>query len=357
MSISIHIKKNFGGFCLQLDLEHPGGITGLLGPSGCGKSTALKCIAGIIKPDEGRIELDGRVLFDSKERVNLPPQERHVGYLFQNYALFPNMTVEGNIRCALRHKKNRREAEEKLCTMLSLMELSDCRRLYPRQISGGQQQRTALARILVSEPEMHLLDEPFSALDSYLREQMQSQIHRLLREYGKSVLLVSHSRDEIYYLCDHVAVMNRGRILRYGTVKEVFADPGSPAAALLTGCKNIAPARRLSEHEVEVPDWGVRLKTHDVVKEEHLEVGIRAHYFHPNARENLFPVYITGQREDPFESRILFRYQTQKEGTPDLWWRLPKDRTPQIMPEKLGISSHNVLLLYGEQKEPDSADG
>ena len=346
MSFSMHIRKSYPGFTLCFDLEHPGGITGILGASACGKSTALKCLAGIEKPDEGRIEVNGRVLFDSGQRINRKIQERHVGYLFQNYALFPNMTVEQNVLCVLRHVKDKKERQRRVREILELMQLEDSAKHYPKELSGGQQQRAALARILCSEPEVLLLDEPFSALDAYLREQMQTQVSSILREYGKDVVLVSHNRDEIYYLCDRAAVMHGGRIIRTGEVKEVFADPGSRRAAILTGCKNIAAARRIGEREVEVPDWGIRLKTGKPVKEGLEAVGIRAHYFNPRSSENLFPVQLTGRREDPFENRILFRYRDQKSGTPDLWWRLPKDRTPAVMPEKLGIAPQNVLLLY-----------
>lgn len=351
MSLSVHIKKKLGDFLLQIDLEHPEGVTGLLGASGCGKSITLKCIAGIVKPDEGQILLNGKVLFDSEKRINLRPQERGVGYLFQNYALFPNMTVEQNIRCGLCKEKNKNIKKEKAEEALALMELKDQRKLYPHQLSGGQQQRTALARMLVSEPELLLLDEPFSALDSYLREQLQTQVRGILEWFGKDVLMVSHSRDEVYYLCNEVAVMSRGKILNKGKTKEIFANPGSRTAAVLTGCKNVADARKTGEYEVFVPDWGIHLTARMPVEDDLCAVGLRAHYFNPKAKENLFPVVYSDEREDPFETRLLFRYAAQKKGTPDIWWRMPKDRRPAQMPQYLGIASSNVLLLYPEERK------
>ena len=356
MGLSIHIEKRYEGFSLKADLEHPGGITGFLGASGCGKSTALKCIAGIEKPDRGRIALNGRVLFDSERGISLKPQERRVGYLFQNYALFPNMTVLENIACGLNRIRDRKERRRLAGEAIEQMELGGQAELLPHQLSGGQQQRTALARMLVSEPEVLLLDEPFSALDAFLREQMQTQVSRILREYGKDVILVSHNRDELYYMCDRLAVMHEGRILTYGLVKEVFADPGTVTAATLTGCKNIAAARKTGEQEVFVPDWGVALKTGKPIGEGLMAVGIRAHYFHPSARDNLFPVEMTGRREEPFENRIMFRFLSQKPGTRDLWWRVPKDRTPGKMPEKLGIAPQNILLLYGNEEKTEDKD-
>ena len=263
------------------------------------------------------------------------------------------MTVEKNILCGLSREKDKGLRRKKMEEMLEKMDLTAQRKLYPGQLSGGQQQRTALARILVSEPEVLLLDEPFSALDSYLRELLQIQVKDILAGYGKDVLLVSHSRDEIYYLCGRTAVMENGKILKTDDTKKLFADPGSWAGAELTGCKNIAEARKTGEYEVEVPDWGIRLRTGKPVKDHVCAVGLRAHYFNPKARENIFPVSYASEKEEPFEMRILFRYAGQKEGTPDLWWRLPKDRNPRTMPEKLGIAPQNVLLLYPEPQEDD----
>lgn len=348
MSLSVHIRKRVGDFQLSADLEHPGGITGILGASGCGKSLTLKAVAGIVKPDAGRIVLDGKVLYDSEKRICLKPQQREVGYLFQNYALFPNMTVEKNILCGLRREKDRRRRLEKMEEMLEWMNLSGQRKLYPHQLSGGQQQRTALARMLVSGPKLLLLDEPFSALDAYLREQLQIQVKEILGRFGRDVLLVSHSRDEIYYLCGRTAIMHQGRILKTDGTGEIFADPGTWAGAALTGCKNIAAARKTGEYEVEVPEWGVRLRAARPVGEKVCAVGLRAHYFRPGTGENSFPVICSSRREEPFEMRILFRFGGQQEGSPDLWWRLPKSEAPGVMPERLGIAPENVLLLYPE---------
>ena len=351
MSLSVHIKKKAGDFQLAVDFEHADGITGILGASGCGKSMTLKCIAGIVKPDEGCIVLNGRVLFDSDKKINLKPQERNVGYLFQNYALFPNMNVEQNILCGMSKEKNKQVRNARMEEMLEIMEISSIRKLFPHQLSGGQQQRCALARILVSEPEVLLLDEPFSALDSYLREQLQTQVRVILERFGKDVFMVSHSRDEVYYLCNQVAIMDRGRILNQGKTKAVFADPQSKTAAILTGCKNIADAYKTGEYEVYVPDWDISLQTKIPVKDELCAVGLRAHYFNPKAKENSFPISVVNEREDPFELRLLFRYENQKQGTQDLWWRIPKDRRPEKMPEYLGIAPTNVLLFYPEEEK------
>ena len=193
MSLLVDVSKDYGKFQLNVHFEHNQGILGMLGASGSGKSLTLKLISGILTPDRGKIILDNRVLYDSERKINLPPKKRKVGYLFQNYALFPNMTVEKNILCGLHWEKDKRRKREKMQSVIELLRIKELLKKYPAQLSGGQQQRTALARILVSEPELLLLDEPFSALDSYLRDQLQIQFLEILIVFDKEVILVSHS--------------------------------------------------------------------------------------------------------------------------------------------------------------------
>ena len=346
MSLTVSVKKDLGGFVLDAALEAENGVTCLLGASGCGKSMTLKCIAGIEKPDEGHIELDGRVLFDSEKGINLPPQKRNVGYLFQNYALFPNMNVRQNILCGLHREPDRFVRERKLREMLALMQLEGLEKHRPAQLSGGPQQRVALARILVSEPRLLLLDEPFSALDGHLRDSLKIELRDLLRSFGREVLMVTHDRNEAYNMSETIAVMDRGRVLTRKPTKQLFADPGSVSAAVLTGCKNIAAARKCGEHEVEVPAWGVRLRTARPVGEGLEAVGIRAHYFHPSAAQNRFPVVFAEEMEEPFETIIQFRYAGQSPDSPPIWWRIPKEKRPAQFPAEMGIAPVNILLLY-----------
>lgn len=343
MALSVDIRKALGNFHLAVQFDAGDETLALLGASGCGKSVTLKCIAGILTPDEGHIELDGVTLYDSASRINLPPQRRQVGYLFQQYALFPNMTVRQNIAAAVRDKARRQtEVAEKL-RQFRLEAVADQK---PGQLSGGQQQRCALARILASEPTAILLDEPFSALDSHLRDQLQLQTKALLAQFGKPVLLVTHSRDEAYRLCGQIAVVDQGRFLALKETKALFADPGSVQAARLTGCKNIAEARKTGDYELEVPAWGVRLRTAQPVADGVRAVGIRAHYFNSRATQNRYPVRFTGEMEEPFEVILQFRYAGQDPAAPDLWWRIPKDRRPQALPEAFGVAPANVLPLY-----------
>ena len=267
MSLFVDIQKQLGSFTLHVNFTAENGVTCLLGASGCGKSMTLKCIAGIERPDQGRIELDGRILFDSEKHIDLKPQQRRVGYLFQNYALFPNMTVRQNILCGLCREKDRSMKENRADEMIALMRLEGLENHRPHQLSGGQQQRVALARILVSDPKLLLLDEPFSALDGHLRDALKIELRDLLARFGREVLMVTHDRTEAYNMSSSIAVMDEGRILTIKPTKALFADPGSVRAAILTGCKNVVPARCIDAHTVEIPDWGVRMETRQEVKE------------------------------------------------------------------------------------------
>jgi molybdate transport system ATP-binding protein len=345
MSLYVNIYKKLGKFTLDISFEASGGVTGLLGASGGGKTMTLKCIAGIEKPDRGKIVLDGATLFDSERHINLTPQERRVGYLFQNYALFPNMNVRQNILCGVR-REAKAEKDGKLSEILGMMQLNGLEKHKPHQLSGGQQQRVALARIMIGNPRLLMLDEPFSSLDSHLRGQLQLQMQELLKQFGKDALVVTHSRGEAYRLCGHIALVDSGKILAHKETKALFSDPESRQAALLTGCKNVVDAKKTGEYEVEVPAWGVRLATAQPIRDGLCAIGIRAHYFNPKSTQNSFPVSFTGIMEEPFEYILQFRYGTQDKASADIWWRTPKYRKSDRDPTHLGIAPVNVLPLY-----------
>ena len=346
MKLIVDIEKTLGRFHLQTAFEAETGITCFLGGSGCGKSMTLKCIAGIEKPDRGYIELDGRVLFDSERKINVKPQQRRVGYLFQNYALFPNMTVRGNILCGLHSEKDKGARLRAADEMIRMMRLEGLEEHKPAQLSGGQQQRTALARILVSKPDILLLDEPFSALDAHLRDALQIETRDLLKDFGGPVLMVTHSRDEAYNMGDEIGVLDGGRLLVKKPTKALFAQPEKVAAAILTGCKNVAPAKKVGPHEAYVPDWGVTLTVAEELRDDLAAVGLRAHYFNAATEHNRFPVVYAEELEEPFELTLQFRYAGQKPESPAVWWRMAKDKRPKPFPEALGIAPVNVLALY-----------
>ncbi|MDD2213774.1 MAG: ATP-binding cassette domain-containing protein [Oscillospiraceae bacterium] len=346
MSLTVEIRKKLAAFDLALSFSSAQGTLGLLGASGCGKSYTLKCIAGIETPDEGRIILDGRTLLDTAKHINLPPQQRHVGYLFQNYALFPNMTVRQNILCGLRREPDRARRQAKLQEVLQLLQLQAVADSRPARLSGGEAQRAALARILVSQPQLLLLDEPFAALDTHLRDRLQVELEALLEQLQQPAILVTHSRDEAYHLCRQIAVIDQGQLLTLKNTDALFADPGSPRAAVLTGCKNITPARAAGPRLIELPDWGIKLTTQQPVAPGLTAAGIRAHAFDPAARTNYHPVAFERPVEEPFEWTLPFRWQGQAPASQPVWWRVPKRDLTQPLPPGLGVDPEQILLLY-----------
>lgn len=345
MSLIVDIKKRLGSFSLSAQLEAGEGVTGILGSSGCGKSMTLKCIAGIERPDSGHIELDGVVLYDSRKRIDLHPQQRRVGYLFQNYALFPNMTLRQNILCGLRNQPDKAQRVKEADEMIALMGLNGLEKHRPYQLSGGQQQRAALGRILVNKPRLLMLDEPFSALDTYLRERLQAEMRELLKSYGGPVLLVTHSRDEAYRLCRSIAVMDKGSTTPPRPTKELFEDPHTVAAASLTGCKNISKAEKRGEHQLYAVDWGVTLSTAAELHDGLCAVGVRAHDIHEEERHNRYAIVCGQPIEDPFELTQPFTFACQGDKRMLLWVKLQR-REPYSAPKEVGIAPDKVLPLY-----------
>lgn len=346
MSLQVDIRKQLGEFHLDVRFQAEQEIMALLGASGCGKSVTLQCIAGILRPDEGRIELDGRVLFDSQRHIDLPPQKREVGYLFQQYALFPNMTVRQNIAAAVRDKAARGDTTEELLRRFRLSDAADKR---PRQISGGQQQRTALARILASRPKAILLDEPFSALDGYLKYQLELELNDTLSAFPGSVLWVSHDRGEVWRNCPRVCVIHQGRSEPVAVMKELFRHPGTEAAARLSGCKNYVSAIP-DGNGVSIPAWGLRLNCGAPVPPDISLMGLRSHQIHPVPPddERGFPCAVVRIIDDVFETIVLLRPRDAAEDAPLLRMELPKSAWAELdSPAALTVSvaPEDILLL------------
>lgn len=307
MKLEVRIKKFLRDFELEVNFSTQNEIFALLGASGCGKSMTLKCIAGIETPDDGEIILNGRVLFDSVKKINLPPQARRVGYLFQNYALFPNMTVAENILLAAVGTKT--EKLQKLQENLSRFELAGLENSYPYELSGGQQQRVAFARILTSHAEILLLDEPFSALDSYLKWRLELQLEEIFKSYGGAAILVSHNRGEVYRLSNRIAVMTQGKISETNNKHELFKNPRTIAAAILTGCKNISAAKKVSANEIFAEDWQVTLNVNKKIPDDLKFVGIHSHFLENvfTTGENVFEFEVAKEIEDTFSYIVMLR--------------------------------------------------
>lgn len=335
MSLKVHIKKDFGSFKLESNFEIEKTTLALLGPSGCGKSMTLKCIAGIVKPDEGYIELDGKILFDSKNKINLTPQQRNVGYLFQDYALFPNMNVAQNILCGLK-KYDKDNKERRLKELISIFHLEGLENHRIDQLSGGQKQRTALARILASNPDVLLLDEPFSALDEHLRMGLQLEMKSIISEFKGEVILVTHNRDEAYLLSDETTIMSGGNTIETLPTKELFLNPKTRQAALITGCKNISSI----DKNGNVKDWGITLNIGDL--SDISAVGIRAHSFSQEKKELSFDIEIIDIIEETFEHLIRFKF---KGGNSIIYWRVSKDKPIDLKQKKIYLDKKDILPL------------
>lgn len=324
MALTVQIEKRYGDFCLNVDFQTESRLA-LLGASGCGKSVTLNCIAGIHRPDRGRIVLDGQVLFDSEAGVNLPPQRRRVGVLFQNYALFPHMTVAENVSvCLGRMEKQRRK--QRTSELMALLRLEGQADLYPRQLSGGQQQRAALARILAAEPRALLLDEPFSALDNFLKWQLEQELREVLERFPGPAVWVSHDRGEVYRNCSRVCVLEDGKSAPAASMAELMANPGTVAAARLSGCKNFAPVRPgPAPGLVEVPAWGLVLRA--PWREGAAALGLRADRVRPEeaGAVNAFPCQVVRVTEDVSSVFAALRPEAASPGAPPLWMELAKD--------------------------------
>lgn len=345
MSLFVDIQKDLGDFHLEVQFEAGAETLALLGASGCGKSVTLRCVAGILTPDQGRITLDGVTLFDSAGHVNLPPQKRRVGYLFQQYALFPNMTVRQNIAAAVRDRQLRKAATEEKLRQFQLEPVADLR---PGQISGGQQQRCALARILASDPKAILLDEPFSALDSYLKYQLELELADTLERFSGPVLWVSHDRGEVFRNCRRVCMVDQGRSQPTQTMKDLMTRPGTEAAARLSGCENYADALPRGT-EVYLPGWGVTLACGAAVPKGTRRIGIRARSLHPAeaGAENAFPCRVLRTVEDVFSLVVLLRPEGAAENAPPL--RMEAEKGAWQMPEggtvTVAVRPRDILLL------------
>ena len=345
LTIHVEIKKDFGDFCLDLRLQTGNEVMGLLGASGCGKSMTLKCIAGVEKPDAGHIILDDKVLFDSKKHINLAPQERRVGFLFQNYALFPQMTIINNIRMGARREKNAALKEKKVTEIMERFEITELADRYPSQISGGQQQRTALARILVSDPEILLLDEPFSALDTHLRFRLERELREVARGFGKTVILVSHDRDEAFRMSDKIAILNQGRVEVCGDKSSVFHNPTTRQAAILTGCKNLSGFSPIEPYKIYATDWNLSLNVSQKASE-FKYVGIRMHDILYGEGPNQATFSVLQEIENPFSYTIMIRAKDSPLASP-LCWEAEKElwedvRAPEVI---LHIPDESIMLL------------
>ena len=339
MELFVDIEKQLSNYTLVIKFSVTDKPLGILGASGSGKSLTLRCIAGIETPNRGRIVLNGRVLFDSARKINLPSRDRRIAFLFQNYALFPHLTVAQNIAFGLPKGTSKAKIKQQIEAQLAAVQLQGLENRYPHQISGGQQQRVALARALATQPEALLLDEPFSALDTHLRSQLEKQLILTLSTYPGVTLFVTHNLEEAYRVCSDLLVLEKGKAIAAGSKYEIFERPNTFSVAQLTGCKNFSRAQISASGAVEALDWGVKLQVIEPIPVRLNYLGIRAHQLiftnDPNS-ENTFPCWLVQTGETPHRMTLYLKlgdrplhpqdYHLQAEVFKEKWTDL-KDRT------------------------------
>jgi len=235
---AVEITKRLPGFTLDVAWTAGDGVAVLFGPSGAGKTLTLQCLAGLIHPDGGRIVVDDRVLFDAAAGVNLPPQQRRVGYVFQGYALFPHLTVAENVGFGLRDRP-RAVRDTRVADVIARLDLGGLERRRPSELSGGQRQRVALGRALAIDPALLLLDEPLSALDAPLRRALRDELRSILSGWGTAAVVVTHDFTEAYRLADRIIVYESGRVIQAAPRAELLWQPASEAVARVMGLRNV----------------------------------------------------------------------------------------------------------------------
>ena len=312
MSLYVNIEKHLPSFDLKVNFEHKSGVLGFLGASGSGKSMSLKCISGLVTPSSGKIVVNDKIFFDSKKAISLSPQKRKIGYLFQNYALFPNMNILDNVEIGISEMK----IEQKKSLSKDYIErlgLGGLEKHYPWQLSGGQQQRVALARALITSPDVLLLDEPFSALDQHLRNNLEKELMSIVKDYSGNVIFVTHDIAEAYRVCDDIIVYEDGVSLEKREKKDLFKFPRTLSEATLTGCKNISKAKKTGKYTIYAENWGHEYIVNDEVPENIQYICIRAHDIEickDDEGINTFPYIIDNIIENPFEFTIYMKNNT-----------------------------------------------
>ena len=353
VELQVNIEKQISGFDLQVQFDTGNETLGLLGASGSGKSMTLRCIAGLETPSAGHIILNGRVLFDAEKRIDVPSRDRKVGLVFQNYALFPHLTVAQNIAFGMQAipKPQRPAAVVNYLTMMELTGLGD---RYPHQLSGGQQQRVALARALAIQPDILLLDEPLSALDTYLRSQIERLLIEVLATYSGVSLFITHKLEEAYRVCTDLLVLGNGRAIAQGSKEDIFARPPTYRVAKVTECKNFAHARSLLDGRIEALEWHCALQVVAPIPPNLNYVGLRAHHIQflpPGDQPNTFPGWLAMISETQHRVSLYLKlhspptsaqdYHLQAEVYRDRWERL--QRCPE--PWHIHLDPAQLILL------------
>ncbi|HOV14022.1 MAG TPA: ABC transporter ATP-binding protein [Spirochaetota bacterium] len=352
--LEVDVKKKFDTFFLQVSFQAQKGVLGILGSSGCGKSMTLKIVSGLIKPDFGYIRLNGLDLFNAEKKINLSPRKRKIGYVFQNWALFPHLTVIENIEYGLNilPKKDRTKRALEFIEKIHLVGLEN---KYPKDLSGGQQQRVALARTLITEPDLLLLDEPFSALDAHIKDALEKELLAIIKNnYSGITIIVTHDVEEAFRLSDNIMILENGSLLHYGTKNEIIQNPVSVSSAKLTSCKNIFEADILSDDNnfqiIKIGELTLRLLKKREFAIDEVKVGIRAHHIRilsqPVDDKNCYECEIINKIDGVFSTTIianckdiLFEIEVSKQDCPHIPKCKSKKKYLYFPPEKLFLMS------------------
>ena len=355
MSLVVDIRKKLALFDLEVSVEVGDETLGFLGASGCGKSMTLRCVAGVETPDEGKIILNGRTLFDSAAKVNLTPQQRKTALLFQNYQLFPNLTVEQNIAAGIDTALDSASRAQMIARQVKRFALEGYERSYPLQLSGGQQQRVALARMLAAQPGILMLDEPFAALDAHLKSQLEQELLELFDAYEGSILYVSHDIDEAFRFCDRIAVVGEGRIREIGPTQQIVSQPRTLDTIKLSGCKNTSAARKVGPGLVEATDWGITLATTNPIPDGLAYVGVRAFFIQrvddpetfEGMPENIIPCVVDRISDSRFERTVMVKAVGRESFAQRIQWKVDKLAVPR---EQLPEKGDYVTLYFNPDK-------
>ena len=349
--LEVDIQKQLPSFLLDItfkvDSEHP---LGILGTSGAGKTTLLRCIAGLETPDRGRIILDGRILYDSAKKINLPPQKRAVGFVFQDYALFPHLSIADNIAFGMPIKRSPAAISQEVVHQLQQMNLTRMSDRFATQLSGGEQQRVALARALASNPDITLLDEPFSALDSNLKTQLLKLWQKLLSNYSGLTVYVTHNLSEAYRLCPQLLIIDRGKAIACGKREDILYRPPNFQTAKIIGCDNFSTAKKIAPQTVRAVDWQCDLELSEI-PDKIEQVAIHSHSItvtKVKQKINTFPVWLTTSEQLPHGVTLYLKlhsspnsfddYSLLAEVSLDRWQRLQQHPFPwyiQLPPSKI----------------------
>ena len=339
--LKVEINRTLPGFKLDIAFSVNGEVLGILGPSGSGKTMTLLCIAGLLHPDSGFIQLNDRVLFDSTKKLNLPPKDRNVGFVFQNYALFPHLSAGKNIAYGIRNR-SREEVNHRVKVLIENMGLEGLQNRYPQQLSAGQQQRVAVARALAPEPDILLLDEPFSALDSLTKEQLERQILDLRQFYKGHIILVTHDLAEAYRLSSRIAVYDAGKIAQCDLKQKLISSPVNQKVARITRFRNfmdgVITDIKDKQVWVTVPELGTNVKVaanghKNLAINQSITIGVRSEHIQAVTApgQNILQGTLSSVVENLASINCYFDLKTNKDTCYCIETAFPKGGAPTLI--------------------------